>query len=175
LGSENWQVEKRAKVWNQLTESALSDVKNRAFILAEMMKSQGEYKKAVSLLEKSLKAAPEKTEDDWYFDRENVERELFDAYIGDGDWKNAEKMFFGGFRYRGNELGKIAAVAAKNGNINDAVRLWKTNANLDRRNLDGLEELAGNAAKPMLREFYLQMKKRDALTDLADKALKSLQ
>lgn len=175
MRGENWNAEKRGNVWNRLSALAQKDVKNRAFALAEAMSSQGEYKKSVPLLEKSLKIAPKKMEGDWYFERELVERALFDAYIGSGDWKSAEKMFVGGFRFWGNELGKIAVSAAKSGNINDAVRLWKTNANLDRRNLDGLGKLAETAAKPLLREFYLQMKKRDAANVLADKALNSLQ
>ncbi len=172
IHSENWKTEKLQIIWNQLSVLAEKDLKNRAPALASAMRSVGEYKKAVPLLEKLLKILPDKAEDELHdYDRPDAERDLFDSYIGSGDWKSAEKMFFAGFRFRGDELGKIAAVAAKSGNIKDAVRLWKTNANLDRRNLVELYELNKTAAKPLLREFYLDIKKSDPLSDAVDKVL----
>jgi hypothetical protein len=170
-----WDAEKRERVWNQLTALARRDILNRAYSLADAMIDQKEYRKAVPLLEAALKIAPEDFQGGLNFNREYVERALFDAYIESGDWRSAEKMFLGGYKYWGNELGRIAVSAARNGNTAEAVRLWKLNANSNRGNLSGLEELAKTGAKPFLREFYLEMKKRDALTDVPDKALRLLQ
>lgn len=172
MDSEKWNKQKREAVWEQLSNLARRDIRNRAYSLTEAMES--ENRKAIPLLEECLKIAPKENEGDLNFDRGDVERSLFDVYLAVGDWQKAEKMFVQGFRYNGSEPGRIAVAAAKNGRIADALRLWKVNANLDRRNLSNLEELAKTDAKPPLREFYSQMKKTDALTDASDRALLAL-
>ncbi|MCA1636828.1 MAG: hypothetical protein LC768_00565, partial [Acidobacteria bacterium] len=175
MESKKWDAKKRELVWNQLTILARKDIRNRAFSLAEAMTSQNANRDAISLLEECLKIAPEGYEGNLNYKRNDVERELFDAYIKSADWQKAEKMFFGGYRYWSDELSKISIAAAKSAKIADALGLWKINANLDRRNLTGLEELAKTDAKPLLRKFYLEMKKRDPLTEIPDRALRFLQ
>jgi hypothetical protein len=172
---ETWDAKKREVVWNQLSALARRDLKTRAFSLATAMTNANADRKAVPLLEECLKIAPKDYAEGLNFNREDVERELFDAYLKSGDWPSAEKMFLGGFSYWGGESGRIALAAAQNGKIADAVRLWKMHANFDRRNLSGLEALAKTEARPALREFYLEMKKRDALTNAPEKALRFLQ
>ena len=44
-------------------------------------------------------------------------------------------MWLGGFRNGENELGRIAVAAARKDKFQDALRLWKIYANLDRRDL----------------------------------------
>lgn len=171
MESEAWEPKRRDAVWNKLSELAMKSVVNRAFSLAEAMMSISEYKRAAPLLEMCRKIAPEIYDQDHNFTREDVERNLFAAYIEIGDWRKAEKMFHEGFNYWGNDLSEIAVTAAKSGDIVDAVRIWKINANLDRRKLDGIEELAKTGAKPMLTEFYLKMKNEDPLSYVPDKAL----
>ncbi len=172
LESGKWNKQKREAVWDKLSQLARLDVRNRAYTLTEAMDSGN--RRIVPLLEECLKIAPVKNPDESGFDRADVEISLFDAYLAVADWQKAEKMFNEGFRSNGEELGKIAVAAAKNGQIADALRVWKLNANIDRRNFYFLSELSLTAAKPLLREFYLQMKKSDALTDAPDKALKML-
>lgn len=58
-------------------------------------------------------------------------------------------------------LGLIAAGAAQHRAPNEAMRLWRLKANLDRRDLTGLDQLARTEAKSQLREFYVQMKKAE--------------
>jgi hypothetical protein len=171
---EKWDAKKRAAVWEQLTLLARRDVRNRAFTLANVMNEQGEYRRAIPILEECLRIAPVESGADWPFDRKDVEEELFEALLNTNDWQGAEKIWLGGFRATGRELGQVAVAAAKSGKIADAVRVWKLNANIDRRNLSGLEELAKTGAKMPLREFYAQMKQTDALTDAPEKALSVL-
>ncbi len=174
MESEAWEPKRRDAVWNKLSELAMKSVVNRAFSLAEAMMSSSDYKRAVPLLEMCRKFAPEIYDRDHNFTREDVERELFAAYIEIGDWRKAEKMFLDGYSYWGNELGQIAVTAAKSGHTADAFRIWKINANLDRRKLAGIEELAKTGAKPMLSDFYLKMKNEDPLSYLPEKAIKLL-
>ena len=72
-------------------------------------------------------------------------------------------------------LGLIAVAAAQHGAASDALRLWRLKANLDRRDLTGLDQLSRTEAKAQLREFYLQMKKDDPQTTVAESALRTLQ
>lgn len=71
-------------------------------------------------------------------------------------------------------LGTIAAIAAKQGAIADALRLWRLKSRLDQRDLTGLEGLSRTDARLQLREFYLQMKKDDPLNTIAERALQAL-
>ncbi len=172
MESEQWDKQKRDAVWNKLAELAKSDVANRAYHLADAMTGENEDRRAIPLLEECLKIAPlEVTGGDVNFDRDDIKFDLFEIYIGAGDWQKAEKLSADDLDFGVNKLGKIAVAAAKKGKISDAVRIWKTNANFDRRDLEGLRELALTEAKTSLREFYIQMKATDALTDAPDKAL----
>jgi hypothetical protein len=104
---------------------------------------------------------------------------LFTAYLGKGDWQAAEKLMLKGEDLSGwapmNGLFRVSLVAARAGAIGDAVRLWRANANLDRGQLYGLDQLAATKAKEPLREMYVQMKKQDPLSSVPDKALIILQ
>lgn len=172
MESEAWEPKRRDSVWDKLSQLASKDsTRNRAFSLASAMMTENEYKRAIPLLEKCRKVAPEIYDDRSNFTLQDVERELFDAYIEIGDWQNAEKMFLDGFNYWREELAKTAVAAAKSGKISDAVRIWKMHANLDRRRLAGIEELAKTDAKQILLDFYLNMKARDPLSSVPEKAL----
>lgn len=171
MESEKWDAKKRESVWNKLSELARRDVANRAYFLADAMTNENEARKAIPLLEECLKIAPLEVVGDINVDRKDIQSDLFEIYIDAGDWQKAEKLSADGFNYGGNQLGKIAFAAAKKGKIVDAVRIWKINANLDRRNLNGLEKLAETDAKISLCEFYTQMKTTDILSDAPAKAL----
>ena len=72
-------------------------------------------------------------------------------------------------------LANIAVAAGKGGATDDAVRLWRLSANLDRRDLSDLKQLARTSAKPELRKLYLQMKKEDPESFIPEVALRLLQ
>ncbi len=175
MESEKWDAKKRDAVWNKLSELARRDIANRAYHLAEAMTNENEDRKAIALLEECLKIAPLEVSGGINFDRADIKFDLFEIYIDLGDWQKAEKLYADDADYGGNKLGKIAVAAAKSGKFAAAVRLWKINANFDRRNLNGLAELAKTEAKMPLREFYIEMKQKDALSDAPDKALLLLQ
>jgi hypothetical protein len=173
LDNERWHKEKREMVLIKLVDLALENVRLRAYSLVDAM-SDKDADKAILLLEELIKSASVDYEDNLNYKRENVEKALFAAYINSGNWQKAEKMYLGGYRYWGNELNSIAVAAAKKGSVKDAVRLWKLIAKFDRRKLEGLSELARTDAKPLLQEFYKNMKNQDVLTDIPDKALSLL-
>jgi hypothetical protein len=55
------------------------------------------------------------------------------------------------------------------------MRLWRLSANLDRRLLEALPELARAGVKPQLLAMYSQMKKDDPQSSTPDLALRLLQ
>jgi len=72
-------------------------------------------------------------------------------------------------------LATIAVAAGKSGATDDAIRLWRLSANLDRRDLSDLKQLAQTSAKPELRKLYLEMEKEDPESFIPEVALRLLQ
>lgn len=175
MGGDRWNQEKRQATWAQLAEMAKQNIRGRAFSLASEMIDQDVPEQAVPLLEACLKIAPVEYETGLNYRRRDVQEALFNAYLHSGNWRAAEQMYFNGYREHGDELGEIAAAAAEAGSYNDAVRIWRQNANRDRRNLKCLDKLSTGAAKPEIVKFYLTLKKNDPLSDIPDKALSILQ
>lgn len=168
MDDEKWEPKKREQIWGQLTAMARKDIRNRAFTLLKAM----DYNEIanIPLLFECLKIAPAETRGDINFDRADIEKLLFQAYLNTGDWRKAEKMYADGFR-DSFDLAQIAVAAVKAGAVHDGLRVWRINANRDRRDTTYLESLSKTSAKPLLQEFYRDMKRRDPLTDIPEKAL----
>jgi hypothetical protein len=179
MESEKWEPEKRKVFFHQLAILARQNIRKRGFGLASTIPKE-EHKLAISLLYECLKFAPENDDGDsdydqyLNFDRRDVLEELISKYCDAGDWKSAEMIYWKDFRYMRQHLYRIAQVAAENGNVVDAVRIWKINVNFDRRNTRQLDVLARTDAKIPLREFYLKLKADTQLREIADEALKIL-
>ena len=104
---------------------------------------------------------------------------LFESYLDVGDWKRAESLFpEASTRLTTDEQpewhARIAVAAAKAGAKTDALRLWKTGANMDPAKLRGLDELAKAGLRDELADFYRQMQKRLPTSDVPPTALKTL-
>jgi tetratricopeptide (TPR) repeat protein len=176
---ENVSPGSRANYWTQLEALAKSGAPSRAYHLADTMLSCNEYRRAVPLLISYLSQIRERRDEEAAFREEQAVSSLFSAYVGAGKWQAAEKLLFArtdlNARQLIYDLSRLAVVAAREGALNDAVRLWRTKSNLDRRQLDGLNQLAVTKAKEPLRALYAEMKKKDPLTFVPDVALKLLQ
>ena len=55
------------------------------------------------------------------------------------------------------------------------MRFWRLSANLDRREMSSLSQLAQTSARPELLKLYAQMKKDDPDSSIPDMALRLLQ
>lgn len=166
-----------------MRQQLIAAVKNssvrRKYDLAKIMIDSGGARRAIPLLQNCLKHLGDKDDDDAGVYRSDVKERLFEAYCESGDWRTAEKMFYANkdewwWEYLYLKLEKLAISAAKAGDVKDAVRLWSIRANLNRHELNALNELANTKAKDALREFYLQMKKNDPNTTAPDAALQIL-
>jgi tetratricopeptide (TPR) repeat protein len=169
----------KAHFWTQLEALTKKGAPSRAFYLADAMLSCSASRRAVPLLVSYLKQTREQHDDEAEFREEQAVSSLFSAYLSAGDWQAAEKLLPTRKDLTGRlliyELSRIAETAAREGALSDAVRLWQMKANLDRRQLEGLNQLAATKAREPLRDFYVRMKKNDPLSSAPDAALKVLQ
>jgi hypothetical protein len=167
-------VAEKDAIWNALEKLITEPGSLRAPRLAEAMIFHGALERAVPLLAGYLKSGANHD----YVDRAGVLRYLIQAYCAGGKWHEAEEMLLSNTSFSWSrlayDLGPIAASAAEHGATADAVRLWKIKVNLDRRDLSGLDQLARTEARAALRELYLQMKKDDPQSTIAEQALVAL-
>src|ERR1044071_2637341 len=155
----------RATYWTQLEALAKNGAASRAYQLADAMLSCNEHGRAVPLLVNYLSQIRKQRGEETEFWEEQAMSSLLSAYLGAGNWQAAEKLLFTRtdlvVRQLPYYLSQIAQVAAREGAVNDAVRVWRTKSNQDRRPLDGLNQLAVTKAKEPLRALYAEMKKED--------------
>lgn len=176
---EHLSPETRAIYWTQLEPLAKNGALSRTSQLSDAMLSCDEARRAIPLLVSYLNQTREQHDESAGFREEQALSNLFSAYSKAGNWQAAEKLLFTRkdltVRQLTYDLTRIALAATGKGAIGDALRLWRVKSNLDRRQLDGLDQLAATKAREPLREFYLQMKRRDTLSFVPDVALKVLQ
>jgi len=175
LGRQEVAQEKLDKVWAALERLVKEPGSQRAYYLASAMSSCGAEQRAAALYEFYLRTA--KPGDD--VEPDQIIGPLVRFYCGKGDWQTAEKLLLDYkelfWANMPKQLGLIAVTAGQRGKSEDALRLWRLKANLDRRDLTGLEQLSQTSAKQSLRDLYLQMKKDDPLTEAPELALRVLQ
>jgi hypothetical protein len=168
--------QQREKIWSALEGLITNPGSMRAFYLAEAMQENNDWRRAIPLWRGYLDHA---SPDNWEGHQLTTMEHLFEAYCRTGEWKTAEKFLFeqkdSMLPAMPSALAQIAIVAAQHGAIDDAMRLWSLSANLDRRDLESLSQLARTEAKPRLLSMYSQMKKDDPLSDIPDLALRLLQ
>ncbi|MBA2733845.1 MAG: hypothetical protein H0U54_13245 [Acidobacteria bacterium] len=171
--------ERKADFWMQLEGLAKSGAPSRAYHLAVALVDCKEPRRAIPLLVGYLKHIGEQRDEGAKFMKEQAGDNLFTAYLGAGNWQAAEKLLLNREGLTGKqlieELPRIALAAAREGAFDDALRLWSMKSNLDRRHLNELVSLSKTAAREPLREMYVQMKKKDPLSFVPDRALRLLQ
>jgi hypothetical protein len=169
-------LEQKKKLWSELERRVTHPGSMRAYTLAQVMISNQQWPRAITLLEGYIKNA---LPSNWEGYKPDAVRQLLAAYNGTGDWRAAEKLLFAekdlfmeSFPVM---LGKIAVAAEERSATNEAIRLWRLANNLDRREMGGLMNLAQTSARPELRKLYAQMKKDDPDSSIPDMALRLLQ
>ena len=148
----------------------------RRLDLAHIFEEIDDHSRRVAQILAYLKEAPagKKNEDQ----RNNMIRDLFDAYVNNGQWAEAEKLLerhqplF--LPYWGNYLQRLAISAGYQNAPQDAMRLWLKAINFVGHTPGGLINLAETSTKPLLHDYYLSMKKREPNSPIPDYALKIL-
>ena len=162
----------KEKIWSTLEPLVRDHGSTRAYHLAQAMQYSREWQRAIPLWRGYMKHASPNNLERYKTD---VIRNLFTAYCGTKQWQAAEKILFAHpdtfWRDLPKALAEVAIVAAQQNAVDDAMRLWRKSTNLDRRNLESLDQLAQTKARPLLVEMYLSMKKEDPLSAIPDLAL----
>jgi hypothetical protein len=101
---------------------------------------------------------------------------LFRNYLAINDWKAAENLLMTKFQDLISEsLVSVSIIAAQNSDFDDAVRIWKLRANLNRRSLNKIQLLKEfPSVRQNLQSFYQQMKSDETYSPIPDIALKLL-
>jgi hypothetical protein len=166
----------KEKIWSNLAPLANDPGSTRAYHLATAMMEDEQWQRAIPLLRGYIEHA---YPTNWEGYKTDAISELFTAYCRTKQWQAAEKLLSAQqetfWRSLPKALAEVAVVAAQENEIDDAMRLWRTSTNLDRRNLEALPRLAHTNARPQLLAMYLQMKKEDPLSTIPDLALRLLQ
>lgn len=169
-------AEQKKKIWSELERRVTHPGSMRAYTLAQVMIASKQWPRAITLLEGYIKNA---LPSNWGGYQRGAVEDLLNAYARNGDWRAAEKLVFAEkdlfWESLPAKLGTIAVAAEKQGATNDAIRLWRLGANLDRRVISDLSQLAQTSARPELLKFYSQMKKEDPESVIPDMALRLLQ
>lgn len=168
--------ETKQKIWTSLEVLVRDPGSSRAYHLADAMQDCGEWQRAIPLWRGYLEHASKGNREGDYSD---AVRNLFTAYCRTKQWRPAERLLLLQkdlcWRDLPRMLGEVALVAARENTIDDAMRLWRMSANLDRRNLEGLRELAQTIARGQLVAMYSRMKVEDPLSNIPDLALQLMQ
>jgi hypothetical protein len=146
---------------------------SRRYVLATVMTSFNLDQRAKPLFEYVIKNddAPNG------FLKQTAAFALYDMWLRNGEWRNAEKYILAGRNPSRAELVQFAICATKAGDKADAVRFWKMAANVEPANMTELKEFAALGLKKELREFYSSMKKElpsSLIPDMAFSLLGSL-
>ncbi len=149
------------------------DAPNRAKVLGWIMTRTKASARAIPL----LRLAVDNLKDENH--RRSAGFTLFEAHLWSGDWKGAEDAWhLARKQLTPNEtpqwLGDIAKCAAKAGAKKDAMRLWKTHANLDRGATDDIDDMIEAEMRDELLAFYNQMKKDDPASSAPDRMIASI-
>lgn len=193
LENETVSAAKKEDFINQLFNVALTDEPEKSMkIIGYINRERDNFAvRSISVLHRNLEQVEEnlKRKNLSFTEREDFEYladdylpVLFSAYLKAKNWRGAEKFMrekydwskeFPSDRY--DALRRLAIAAAENGDFSDAVHLWKTHANLNRRDLSALSSLAKYpAVTDALREFYEQMKLNEPYSPVPDMALREL-
>ncbi len=108
--------------------------------------------------------------------RKGLIERLFKTYLTINNWKSAENLLMTKIQDSIPEsLAMLAVNAARNNAFDDAARIWKIQANLNRRNLYNLQNIKEfPVVRQNLQAFYRQMKSDETYSPIPDIALKML-
>lgn len=159
--------------WDRAEALTREAAPGRALALGRILCRAGALRRGLPLLEDAAarltQAGP----------RATAAWELFEAHLGLDDWRNAEARWADvkvrvAWPDRPRWLGRIALAAARSGARAEALRLWAVRTNLDRGDMQGLDDLANAGLRDDLVAFYGRMAQADPTTVYPARMLRRL-
>lgn len=165
------QGDQRAALWKRAEQLAGSN-ESREAILGWVMNRTQEPKRSIPLLQAACKTKDAEL-------RSSAQFTLFESYLDTSDWKHAEEIWTSASqRLTDNEkpdwLSRIALAAARCGDKENALRLWKSKDQVDLSAIGLLNEMVKQGMKERLINYYRILKKTKPQSTVPDEALKIL-
>jgi tetratricopeptide (TPR) repeat protein len=157
--------DQRDAFWQKAEKLTRGTDPRRAKVLGEVMKQMHEPARAIPLLKDAvarLALAPNNNHNDLGYARLH----LFEAFMDSGDWREAERIWPEARQLLSDDQWssryvQIALAAVKDGDRDDALRMWKRWANADlASSLGDLKKLADAGLREPLRDYYAGIAKR---------------
>lgn len=153
-------ADRRAELWSRGEKLCENADPSRAETLGWVMTRHGATKRGIPLLASALSRAG---------DAEAVSRvnfTLLEAHLDLGDWRAAEAIWPAARNWLTPDevppwLARIAVLAAKAGDHDDALRIWTKRVNYDLTDLDRLGDLAKAGMRDRLVDLYRRLATRD--------------
>jgi tetratricopeptide (TPR) repeat protein len=147
---------------------------SRPAVLGWVLNRLGQPARSIPLLETAVAKSDDKEL------KERASFTLFESYLDSGDWRKAEAIFPAATaRLTTNEypdwLGRIAVSAAKAGDRQDALRLWRRVAEIDMTETRNLQPLAIAGLRDELVALYREVQLALPESAIPPKAIAALQ
>lgn len=132
----------------------------RAIVLSEVLIKLDQGKEAISLLQASEVGAGASGDVEHKQQSKEINRLLFEAYLSVDDWRRAKQLWkvaAAGMAplSLSDWAGRIALGAARTGDKEEALKLWRLKDEIDRTDLSNLKALADYGLKAALENYYL--------------------
>lgn len=163
--------DQRAVLWKRAEQLARNN-ESREAVLGWVMNRTQEPKRSIPLLQAACKTKDAEL-------KSSAQFTLFESYLDAADWKHAEEIWNAASqRLTDNEkpdwLSRIALAAARSGDKENALRLWKSKDKVDLSAIGLLGDMVKQGMKEPLMNYYRGLKKTRPQSTVPDEALKVL-
>jgi len=158
--------DQRDAFWQKTEKLTRGTDPRRAKVLGKVMIQTHEPARAIPLLKDAVARLALDSTDTYRSDLGDARLHLFEAYMDSGDWREAERIWPEARERLSvdqwpSRYGQIALAAVKDGDRDDALRMWKRCANWDlASSLGDLKELSDAGLREPLRDYYAGIGKR---------------
>lgn len=169
--ARNAKAVERQQLWKRAEALALGNG-SREFTLGWIMNRCQEAKRSIPLLQEACKSNDKDL-------KQRAQFTLFESYLDVFDWRRAEEIWpVASLRLTSEEkpewLSRIAIAAARSGDKDNSLRLWRLKDSIDLSAINNLDEMVKYGMKDKLVNYYQDLKKSKPASSIPGEALKRL-
>lgn len=169
--ARNAKADQRQQLWKRAEDLALRNA-SREFTLGWIMNRCQEAKRSIPLLQEACKSNDKDLKPRALFT-------LFESFLDVSDWRRAEEIWpVASLQLTSEEkpdwLSRIAIAAARSGDKDNSLRLWRLKDSIDLSAINNLDEMVKYGMKDKLVNYYQDLKKSKPASSIPGEALKRL-
>ncbi len=169
--ARNAKAVERQQLWKRAEALALGNC-SREFTLGWIMNRCQEAKRSIPLLQEACKSNDKDL-------KQRAQFTLFESYLDVSDWRRAEEIWpVVSLRLTTEEkpdwLSHIAIAAARSGDKDNSLRLWRLKDSIDLSAINNLDEMIKYGMKDKLVNYYRELRKSKPKSTVPDQALRRL-